>query len=138
MAGALGRTADKCNYHFLLLDRHHRLLEATIAELSGATASQAKDLTNRITKLAEEYTELYKQAEESRTALVVHRQALGFRTGNHKIVESKWPLPRRWPWAEWMKKGERKGGGEGGVRDQIREQQRQWMDDMSKLHRTRK
>ena len=35
------------------------------------------------------------EAQDARRELIIHRQAVGFQTGNHSAVEKAWPLPKK-------------------------------------------
>ena len=90
MAGALGRTADKCNYKFLLLEREGIKLDRLIASRAG------KD--GEIEATVSSFNALRKETEDARRELMIHRQACGFKTGNHQQVQDMWPLLLRVPW----------------------------------------
>jgi hypothetical protein len=81
MAGALGKTSDKCNYMFMLLEQQGHVCDGLVGKGESASAAAAK------------FNALRKDAEEARRDLIIQRQAVGFETGNFKTVYQLWPLP---------------------------------------------
>ena len=75
MAKALGRTTSRCDYEFALLDRARRLHDDDPSDDARAAfdAQRAACL-------------------KARQDLLIHRQALGFKTNNHAVVEKYYPI----------------------------------------------
>ena len=188
MAGALGRTASKCDYHFLLLERQKRKLSRVMEKARGggggggggtigaavvATATTGAGNVREMRKgeregeeeegqegteeeEGKEYNRLRLAAEECRKQLMIHRQAMGFRTGNHQMVEKKWPLPPPWPFHPSPSSsspssplvGENREGAGGGKTKQengahntaqeIQASQAKWREDMERMNRSRR
>lgn len=80
MAGALGRTADKANYKFLLLERQAHCVDKLIA---------SKAANEELESAISSFNTLRADADNARRELMIHRQACGFSTGNHQIVLDK-------------------------------------------------
>jgi len=157
MASSLGRTGDKVNYHFLLLERQGRVCDAAVVKaeeahraLMSCTVAQLQDQcraaglpisdckTSLISRLlggdsaapiegvaptekktgnslptsslhanaretphqalvaaVNEFNRLWSEAAAARRELTIHRQCVGFQTGNHSAIEQAWPLPPR-------------------------------------------
>ena len=132
MAGALGRTADKCNYKFLLLEREGIKLDRLIASRAG------KD--GEIEATVSSFNALRKEAEDARRELMIHRQACGFKTGNHQQVQDMWPLPPTR--ALVTKKGQQQQQQQqqeavttGKTAEEIAARQREWMKNMERISR---
>jgi len=157
MAASLGRTGDKVNYHFLLLERQGRVCDAAVikaeeahralkscsvaqlqdqcraaglpisdcqttlishllagdssAPIEGASSASKKTENNVSSKSSHakargtphqalvaavnEFNKLWSEAAAARRELTIHRQCVGFQTGNHSAIEKAWPLPPR-------------------------------------------
>ena len=145
MAGALGRSGDKCNYHFFILERQGKVCDAASAAVKDAVESlqqktlveikemcrvrglsvsgskaalihylldpdapkgrglshdvdnhRGRSTANLAAALASavaEFNRLRGEADKARRELIIHRQAIGFQTGNYKAIEKAWPLP---------------------------------------------
>ena len=98
MAAALGKSGGKCDYHFYILERQGwacdnsaKLLEQAVVE--GKDEPTLAGLKLALEVACNEFNSLRKTAESARRDLMIHRQAVGFTTGNHEFVHSKWPLP---------------------------------------------
>jgi hypothetical protein len=181
MASSLGRTGDKVNYHFLILERqgfacdaaakaaeqaHLALSASTVVELQdqcraaglpvlnsqaalvsllldpeGSTAAEgsaggtaggtvggtaggtagarapsprkAREAPHQaLVAAVDEFNRLWSAAAAARRELTIHRQCVGFQTGNHAAIEQAWPLPpRRAVAALGASAGEVVGGG---------------------------
>ena len=83
MAKALGITGSKCKYFFKVLEDANSRCE----ELENQDASFDERL-----RAVQEYNQLREMAENARTELVIHRQAIGFSWRNQKLVEEEFPL----------------------------------------------
>ena len=112
MAQALGRTTSKCDYAFAVLARdraaHARAVDGVLAmrapELKAALAARGLAtggnkpvLRARLLPAATEETRdafeaQRKVCQRARSDLLIHRQALGFKTENHAVVEKYYPL----------------------------------------------
>ena len=79
MAQALGRTTSKCDYQFALLDRERKAYEAAADPEQRAEAAEAFEKQ----RLA---------CVKARQDLLIHRQALGFKTKNHDVVDKFYPI----------------------------------------------
>ena len=99
---------------------------AAEVDKAGGLASTA--LQAKVKEAATEFNALRKKAEEARVSIIVHRQAVGFRSGNYSIVMEKWPLP-----AKRSLTG--KAGGEKGDGDTQGEKWRKGMERL--LHKRR-
>lgn len=182
MASALGRTGDKCNYHFLLLEQQGikcdqamkvvyeevlKLKAFSVCQLkeqckslnlpiSGTKFTLIRNIMNPIKKkktknaqvtssepnshnkkfktsydlLVEEVSEfnrLRHEAENARRELIIHRQAIGFQTGNYSAIEKAWPLPSRRVLVE-----EAKSGYEVGIEESVEEERnREWIERLT-------
>ena len=80
MAEALGRTVSRCDHAFAMLD---------VAMAEYAAAQSASEQESALRSLVM----LRREAMERRTALMIHRQALGFRIRNEAEVRRFYPLP---------------------------------------------
>ena len=78
MAGALGRTADKANYKFLLLERQGHALDKLL---------ESKAAKEEVERAISSFNALRAEADDARRELMIHRQACGFKTGNHQLVQ---------------------------------------------------
>jgi len=94
IAGALGRTGNKCVYYFKEMKAALRAFE----DVDAAAASQAPfslAALNARREAAAAFHQALQQAEDARRELIIHRQACGFTHNNYGIVESAFPLPAR-------------------------------------------
>jgi len=80
MARALANTAAKVNYNFAKLD------------LCAKKMNQARNDHERLLS-AREFNTQRDLCFKARQDLLIHRQALGFKTQNHRAVEAMYPLP---------------------------------------------
>mmetsp|Transcript_9797 Transcript_9797/g.12866 ORF Transcript_9797/g.12866 Transcript_9797/m.12866 type:complete len:233 (-) Transcript_9797:71-769(-) len=94
MASALGRTGDKCNYHFYLLEKQGQICDQTF-ETAKSKTKKDKNSYNLVLSEVAEFNRLLKLAEQVRREVIIHRQAIGFQTGNYLAIERAWPLPSR-------------------------------------------
>mmetsp|Transcript_13471 Transcript_13471/g.43880 ORF Transcript_13471/g.43880 Transcript_13471/m.43880 type:complete len:138 (+) Transcript_13471:293-706(+) len=76
MARALANTAAKANYQFAVLDH-----------------LKSKALLSRDPSAVKDFNDQRDICIKARHELVIHRQALGFKTNNHRAVESHFPIP---------------------------------------------
>ena len=85
MARALGRTTSRCDYEFALLDRARRMHDDDPSDDARAAfdAQRAACL-------------------KARQDLLIHRQALGFKTGNHGAVEKYYPSSALKPLGDFL------------------------------------
>ena len=81
MSRALANTAAKVNYQFAKLD------------FLKSDFDKASKSRNDKQKAAEAFNAQRSVCMKARTELVIHRQALGFKTNNHRAVEAHFPLP---------------------------------------------
>lgn len=79
MARALGRTASAADYSYALLERAR---DAHAAAAAGADRDAAADAFEAQRAVA----------ARARQDLLIHRQALGFKTSNYETVDRCWPL----------------------------------------------
>ena len=82
MSAALGRTATRCDYKFFMLDKAKEKVDAAAHRSQRRAAIEAFNAARL-------------EAEEARRALLIHRQAIGFRTQNYQEVSKFWPLPKK-------------------------------------------
>lgn len=82
MARALSNTDAKCAYNFAKLDLCKRAIDHATNHSEKAKAVDAYNAQRDL-------------CQRARHELIIHRQALGFKTNNHKCVEKHYPLPPR-------------------------------------------
>lgn len=126
MAGALGRTADKANYKFLVLERKGQEVDALV---------EAKANSAEIEKAIGDFNRLRDDAEDARRELMIHRQALGFKTGNHALVSDMWPLPPKRALQTGNNGNEPEIADVGTGAEEIAARQREWLRNMERLSR---
>jgi hypothetical protein len=93
IASSLGRTGDKCNYKFYVMEAQGRMCDDVNAQARRNPGDPAIQAALEAT--VSEFNRMRKEAEEARKDLIIHRQAVGFQTSNHAAVYEKWPLPAR-------------------------------------------
>eukprot|EP00512_Aurantiochytrium_limacinum_P001991 CAMPEP_0171484658 /NCGR_PEP_ID=MMETSP0958-20121227/122_1 /TAXON_ID=87120 /ORGANISM="Aurantiochytrium limacinum, Strain ATCCMYA-1381" /LENGTH=191 /DNA_ID=CAMNT_0012017381 /DNA_START=166 /DNA_END=741 /DNA_ORIENTATION=+ len=96
IAAALGRTGSKLTTAMKEMHIARELFEAQedsflAARSKGQTISF--DAKRDLLIAARKFNDKLQIAEDARTALIVHRQAVGFVYQNHKIVKRAYPLP---------------------------------------------
>ena len=84
MAKALGKTGRKCVYAFDLLRKAEQ-------QCINARNRPSEEYQYAV----KTYNEVREFAENARTELIIHRQAIGLTWRNQKIVEEEFPLPPR-------------------------------------------
>ena len=141
MSAALGRTAGRCDYKFFMLDKAKEAVDGC-----------GHDQTQRRAAI-EAFNAARQEAEKARRALLIHRQAVGFRTQNYQEVSKFWPLPEKMEEGEAGATAGAEGDGEaagkagaegedgfrrgkGGVH-LTHEGQLSWADQMSRLYSRR-
>ncbi len=117
IAGALGKTGDKCVWHFKEMNKaklawekavcspaqvqHHSVSLPTFAFpvfMPSRTPSLAPSPSPSLStlerqKIAQQFNQARQLFEDARRELIIHRQACGFTANNYQIVEEIFPLP---------------------------------------------
>jgi hypothetical protein len=101
MGKALGKQGEKINNALLLVAEEGRKIETILSSFSIEKLCINDDdvlLMDEETKkdvylAVERYNHYIKDAEKARWELLVHRQAIGFITQNHRYLNEKFPIP---------------------------------------------
>lgn len=101
MGKALGKQGEKINNALLLVVEERKKIETILSSLSIDKLCINDDdvlLMDEETKkdvylAVERYNQYIKDAEKARWELLVHRQAIGFITQNHRYLNEKFPIP---------------------------------------------
>lgn len=96
IAGALGKTGDKCVYYFRELKRAKAAFDACPSPSSFTASSSSSSFSSALIQrrtAANEFNSIRRLAEDARRDLIIHRQACGFTSNNFKIVDEVFPLP---------------------------------------------
>lgn len=104
MGKALGKQGEKIKNALLLVVEERRKIEKILSRLSKDKLCLINDddvlLMDEGTKkdiyfTVERHNQYIKDAEKARWELLVHRQAIGFITQNHRYVHDTFPIPEK-------------------------------------------
>ena len=106
IAMALGRTALSADAAYALLASSSVRVEAA-AEATRRAAKGDRDAAMRAeTEARAAFTAARSEAIRRRTELLIHRQAVGFKTKNHDMIAKFYPVPPPLPPPSWEVDGD--------------------------------